>query len=455
MVAERHILLLGSGFVAGPAAEYILRRPENHITIASRRLENAQALAKQFPRSKAVMLDVDNEEALDALVAEHDVAVSLIPYIHHAKVIKSGIKSKKHVVTTSYVSPAMMEFDAAAKEAGITVMNEIGLDPGIDHLYALKTINEVHEEGGKILSFLSYCGGLPAPECSNNPLGYKFSWSSRGVLLALRNTARFIENDKTVEVSGRDLMLSARRVRVYPAFALVGYGNRDSTGYRERYNIPEAHTVLRGSMRYEGCFCEFVISIMDLGLLDDTPQDFLTVDAADLTWSQLMAQVVGLDTSTAAADPAALEKAVRAKFSITDKEEQDRVIEGFKWLGMLSDKPVTKRGTYLDVLCAAMDDKMMYADDERDMILLQHRFEVELKDGTKQTRTSTLLEYGQPNGVMAMARTVGVPCGIAVQLILDGKLTQTGVLAPMTPEINNPIMELLEKEDVNVIEEAF
>lgn len=121
---------------------------------------------------------------------------SLIPYTHHAKVIQSAIKSKKHVVTTSYVSPAMGELDQAAKEAGITVMNEIGLDPGIDHLYAIKTIDEVHSRGGKVLGFLSYCGGLPAPEVSGNPLGYKFSWSSRGVLLALRNSAKFYKDGK-------------------------------------------------------------------------------------------------------------------------------------------------------------------------------------------------------------------------------------------------------------------
>ncbi|KAJ1650814.1 saccharopine dehydrogenase (NADP+, L-glutamate-forming) [Dispira simplex] len=453
MATERKILLLGAGFVAGPCAEYLVRRPENHLTIASRRLENAQALAERFPRSKPVALNMDDEEALDTLVADHDIVISLIPYTQHAKVIKSGVKNKKNVVTTSYISPAMMEYDAAAKEAGITVMNEIGLDPGIDHLYAIKTIREVHDEGGKVLSFLSYCGGLPAPECSNNPLGYKFSWSSRGVLLALRNTARFLENDKVIEVSSKDLMNSAKRIRVYPAFALVGYGNRDSTGYRERYEMPEAHTVLRGSLRYEG-FCEFAKSLVDLGFLDDTERDFLTASAPDSTWRQLMAKLVG-EENTSSISNADLEKAVSDKFTIEEESEKKRVIDGMKWLGLFSDKPIAKRGTYLDVLCAALEDKMMYGPGERDMILLQHRFEVELKDGTRQTRTSTLLEYGEPNGVMAMPRTVGVPCGIAVQLILDGKLTRTGVIAPMDPEINNPIMELLEKENIHVIEETF
>ncbi|KAJ1909381.1 saccharopine dehydrogenase (NADP+, L-glutamate-forming), partial [Tieghemiomyces parasiticus] len=448
------ILLLGSGFVAGPCAEYLSRRPENELTIASRRLENAQALADRFPGSKAVTLNTDSEEALDKLIAAHDLAISLIPYTQHAKVIKSAVKHKKHVVTTSYISPAMLEHDAAAKEAGVIVMNEIGLDPGIDHLYAIKTIREVQAEGGKVTSFLSYCGGLPAPECSNNPLGYKFSWSSRGVLLALRNTARFIENDKIIEVSGKDLMDSAKRIHVYPAFALVGYANRDSTGYRERYDMPDAHTVLRGSLRYEG-FCEFVKALVDLGFLDDSEQAFLTADAPDLPWKHLLARLAGVEDTATIENAEALEKAVSDRFAIDDESEKTRIVNGMKWLGLFSDQPIAKRGTYLDVLCAALEDKMMYGQDERDMILLQHRFEVELKDGSKQTRTSTLLEYGEPNGVMAMAKTVGVPCGIATQLILDGKITQTGVIAPMDPVINDPIMELLEKEGINVIEETI
>jgi saccharopine dehydrogenase (NADP+, L-glutamate forming) len=171
----------------------------------------------------------------------------LIPYTLHATVIKSAIRNKKNVVTTSYVSPAMLELEEEAKKAGITVMNEIGLDPGIDHLYAIKTIEEVHKAGGKITSFLSYCGGLPAPEASDNPLGYKFSWSSRGVLLALRNAARYYKDGKVVDIAGPQLMGTAKPYFIYPGYAFVAYPNRDSTPYKERYNIPEAQTIIRRS----------------------------------------------------------------------------------------------------------------------------------------------------------------------------------------------------------------
>lgn len=152
---QRRILLLGSGFVARPAAEYLARRPENHLTVACRTLEKAQRLTQGLANATAISLDVGATDALEAAIARHDLVISLIPYIHHAEVIKAAIKGKTHVVTTSYVSPSMLELDEEAKKAGIVVMNEIGLDPGIDHLYAIKTIDEVHSKGGKVLSLFS------------------------------------------------------------------------------------------------------------------------------------------------------------------------------------------------------------------------------------------------------------------------------------------------------------
>jgi saccharopine dehydrogenase (NADP+, L-glutamate forming) len=225
----RNALLLGSGFVATPTVD-VLSKAGVSVTVACRTLEKAKKLAGGFKNATAISLDVNDTASLESAVAAHDVTISLIPYTYHATVIKAGIKAKKHIVTTSYVSPAMMELDAEAKEAGITVMNEIGLDPGLDHLYAIKTIDEVHKAGGKITSFLSYCGGLPAAECSDNPLGYKFSWSSRGVLLALKNPARFYKDGKVVDVSGEDLMKAAKPYHTgYQGYALVAYPNRDST----------------------------------------------------------------------------------------------------------------------------------------------------------------------------------------------------------------------------------
>ncbi|CAK38788.1 saccharopine dehydrogenase [NADP(+), L-glutamate-forming] [Aspergillus awamori] len=439
-VAGSKVLLLGSGFVTKPTVE-VLSKADVNVTVACRTLESAQKLCEGFKNTKAISLDVTDDAALDKALEQVDLAISLIPYTFHANVIKSAIRTKKHVVTTSYVSPAMMELDEECKKAGITVMNEIGLDPGIDHLYAVKTISEVHAEGGKITSFLSYCGGLPAPECSNNPLGYKFSWSSRGVLLALRNAAKFYKDGQEFSVAGPDLMATAKPYFIYPGFAFVAYPNRDSCPYRERYNIPEAQTVVRGTLRYQG-FPEMIKVLVDIGFLSDEGREYLNTPIA---WKEATKQILGA-TSSAEKD---LEWAIASKTAFANNDDRDRIISGLRWIGLFSDEQITPRGNPLDTLCATLEKKMQYEEGERDLVMLQHKFEIEHKDGQKETRTSTLCEYGVPGGYSAMAKTVGVPCGVAVKLVLDGTINQKGVVAPMTMDICAPLIKTL-KEDYGI-----
>ncbi|KAI6104579.1 Saccharopine dehydrogenase-domain-containing protein [Pisolithus croceorrhizus] len=444
----RKILLLGSGFVARPCAEYVVRDPTNELTIACRTLSSAAALADGLPNAAAISLDVNSAEALDAQVALHDLVISLIPYTYHAAVIKSAIKGKTHVVTTSYVSPAMRELDEEAKRAGIVVMNEIGLDPGIDHLYAVKTISEVHEKGGKIKQFLSYCGGLPAPECSGNPLGYKFSWSSRGVLLALLNSASYLSEGKQVDIAGSDLMGYAKPYFISPAFAFVAYPNRNSVPFREFYDIPEAETIVRGTLRYQG-FPEFIKALVDLGWLDATEKEWLT---ENLTWAEVTQRAIGAND----ASERTLVAHIKTVCKFPDESESTRIISGFRWIGLFSLETVKPRGkNLLDTLCAQLETLMKYETGERDLVMLQHRFVVEWQDGTQQILTSTLEKYGSPGGHSAMAVTVGVPCGIATQLVLDGVINTPGVLAPYTKEICEPIRAVLESEGLGLVERVL
>ncbi|KAE9965041.1 Saccharopine dehydrogenase [NADP(+), L-glutamate-forming] [Venturia inaequalis] len=447
----RNALLLGSGFVATPTVD-VLSKANVSVTVACRTLEKAKKLAGNFKNANAISLDVNDTAALEAEVAKYDVTISLIPYTYHAAVIKACIKAKKHVVTTSYVSPAMMELDAAAKEAGITVMNEIGLDPGLDHLYAIKTIDEVHKAGGKITSFLSYCGGLPAAECSDNPLGYKFSWSSRGVLLALKNAASYYKDGKRVDVSSADLMATAKPYHTgFQGYNFVAYPNRDSTPYRERYSIPECNTIIRGTLRYAG-FPEFVKALVDIGYLSDSPEDFLKPDAPATTWKEITAKILG-SKSNAIED---LEWAISSKTSFASTEEKSRILEGLNWIGLFSSDLVAGKGNPLDTLCAVLEKKMEFGPGERDLVMLQHRFEIENADGSKETRTSTLCDNGDPNGYSAMAKLVGIPCGVAVLQVLDGKISDKGILAPMDPKINDPIMaELKEKYGIFLTEKTL
>ncbi|KAI5999133.1 Saccharopine dehydrogenase-domain-containing protein [Pisolithus albus] len=444
----RKILLLGSGFVARPCAEYVVRDPTNELTIACRTLSSAAALADGLPNAAAIALDVNSTEALDEQVAAHDLVISLIPYTYHAAVIKSAIKGKTHVVTTSYVSPAMRELDEEAKRAGIIVMNEIGLDPGIDHLYAVKTISEVHEKGGKIKQFLSYCGGLPAPECSGNPLGYKFSWSSRGVLLALLNSASYLSEGKQVDITGSDLMGYAKPYFISPAFAFVAYPNRNSVPFREFYNIPEAETIVRGTLRYQG-FPEFIKALVDLGWLDATEKEWLT---ENLTWAEVTQRAIGAND----ASERTLVAHIKTVCKFPDENESTRIVSGFRWIGLFSSEKVKPRGkNLLDTLCAQLETLMRYETGERDLVMLQHKFVVEWQDGTQQILTSTLEKYGSPGGHSAMAVTVGVPCGIATQLVLDGVINTPGVLAPYTKEICEPIRATLESEGLGLIERVL
>ncbi|CDK26040.1 unnamed protein product [Kuraishia capsulata CBS 1993] len=321
-------------------------------------------------------------------------------------------------------------------------MNEIGLDPGIDHLYAVKTIDEVHKVGGKIKSFLSYCGGLPAPEDSDNPLGYKFSWSSRGVLLALRNSAKYWKDGKVVSIESQDLMKSAKPYFIFPGYALVCYPNRDSTTYKELYNIPEAETVIRGTLRFQG-FPEFVKVLVDIGFLKDEENDLFKESAP---WNETVAKYIGAASSSEADIVAKISSSTQ----FVSEDDKERILAGFKWLGLFSDTKTTPRGNPLDTLCATLEEKMQYEEGERDLVILQHKFGIEWADGTTETRTSTLVDYGVPGGYSSMAKTVGVPCAVASQRILAGELvSEPGLYAPMTPEINDPIMKTL-KDEYNI-----
>jgi len=350
------------------------------------------------------------------------------------------------------VSPAMQALDEEVKAAGITVMNEIGLDPGIDHLYAIDVIDRVHKEGGSVRAFRSFCGGLPAPENSDNPLGYKFSWSSRGVLLALKNNAKYLENGKEMNVRGEDLMGTAKPYHTgFLGFNFVAYGNRDSTGYLERYNIPEAQTVIRGTLRYAG-FPEFIKVLVDIGFLCDEEQDFLKEPIA---WKEATKKILGASSS----NENDLVSAISSKTTFKNIDEKNQLVAGLKWLGIFSGSKITPKGNPLDTLCATLEEKMAYQEGERDLVFLQHHFEIKNKDGSNDTITSTLCEYGAPIGsgsYTAMAKLVGIPCGVAVKQVLDGTISDKGILAPVNPRINKPLMqELKEKHGIECKEKII
>ncbi|MHB8056132.1 MAG: saccharopine dehydrogenase C-terminal domain-containing protein, partial [Candidatus Aminicenantales bacterium] len=227
----KKILVLGAGFVAGPLVRYFLEKPDVHVSVADIEPDKAAALAGSHPRARAFALDLKNEAALTAEIAAADVTASLVPYAFHPVVARLCLRLKKPMVTTSYVSDAMRALDADARQAGVALINEVGLDPGIDHMEAMRVIDEIRARGGRVLSFRSYCGGLPAPEANTNPFGYKFSWSPRGVLLAGKNDARYLVDGREFLIPAAELFARPETDTIPGAGTFEGYPNRNSVPY--------------------------------------------------------------------------------------------------------------------------------------------------------------------------------------------------------------------------------
>ncbi len=413
------ILVLGAGFVVGPVVEYLTRENNYNLTVASQFLEEAEKYAQKYPNVTPIVADVTNTHSMQELIREHDLVISLVPYIFHVPIAKICIEQKIPMITASYVSSEMKALDDAAKTSGVLILNEIGLDPGIDHLSAMKIIDDAHDKGGKVVSFASWCGGLPAPECNDNPLGYKFSWAPRAVLLALLNQAKYLKAGEETIIDSDNLLASAQSVDVGTTFKLEGYPNRDSTGYKQGYNIPEVKNLIRGTLRYLG-FSEILESAKKLGLL--------SLDEAvdnSLDWAKWM------------------QGKIESKSIILS--EQTRV--AFEWLGLFGDSLLPKANSMLDAFCVVLQDKLNYQKGEFDMVVLQHKFEIAYPSQT-EFLSSTLIVKGDPNGFSAMAKTVGYPAAIAAELILTGEINEVGVKIPVSPNLYEPILEKLEQENI-------
>jgi len=269
-----NVLILGAGLVSKPLVKYLLDNPIFSVTMASRTKQKADKIIDNHRYGKAVELNVDDNDLLEKLISVSDIVVSLLPYNYHVKVAKICIKYSKHLVTTSYVSNEMKSLNNEAKKAGIIILNECGLDPGIDHMSAMRVIHEVEKNKGKVISFKSSTGALPSFEANNNPFGYKFSWSPRGVLLASRNSARWLENGKEINVPGEKLFENYYLQDIPDVGTFENYPNRDSIPYKDIYGLKDAETVYRGTYRFPG-WCETMRKIVEIGWLNDkSPQGF-------------------------------------------------------------------------------------------------------------------------------------------------------------------------------------
>jgi len=455
-LSSKKILLLGSGMVAEPVVDNLALNNYANLTIASISESEARKLSKNNPNITPIKFDINNKSALNNLIKDHDLVISLVPAPFHPSVAEGCIENKKDMVTASYISPLMKALHNKAVAAGITILNEIGLDPGIDHLSAMKIIDEVKEHKGKVVGFSSVCGGLPAPEASDNPLGYKFSWSPRGVLSAGLNPSKFLRNGKVYSTPAGQLFNHVEDIDIgYPGFNLECLPNRDSTIYSELYGLQDSHTVFRGTLRNKG-FSSLMAAFSKLGLFDESENPKLKSENSTPTWKELVGNMIGF--SGKAGRQEILEK-LSKKLQLDNKDQPYllRVYSALEKLGLLSDRRVLARGKVIDSFCGLLEKELSFRENERDMVILHHDFDIVWNNGEKEKRTSTLVSYGTPGGYTAMSKTVGLPTAYAARLILDSNKATLpkGVLAPMTKEFYNPILHNLALQGITFAEKTY
>lgn len=434
----KKVLILGAGLVVRPIVKHLLNKGIM-VTVATRTKSKADEMIAGHPNGTAVAWTVDDEEALSRMIAGHDLAVSLLPYLHHLLVAKYCLLHKKNMVTTSYVKPEMQALDAQAKQAGIIILNELGLDPGIDHMSAMRIIDHVHGRGGQIESFYSICGALPAPEAANNPFKYKFSWSPKGVVMAGNNDGRYMRDGKEVYVPTQDLFKNPLSVDFPEVGSLEVYPNRDSISYIDIYGIPEVKTIQRGTFRYKG-WCETLHVMKQLNLIS-----YEKVKLEGKTYADFMAQQIG------AAESSYIRQKVAAHLGI---DSQAYALSAMEWLGLFSYQPVGRiEDSPYEVTSDLMIANMELGPHERDMVAMQHTFVAVYPDGKQEVIRSRMLDFGTPATDTSVARTVALPAAIGVEMILGGQITEKGVFRPVLPGIYNPILDALEKLDIRMVEE--
>ena len=433
----KKVLILGAGLVVKPMVEYLLERGFS-VMIASPMKERADMMIKGHPNGSSVYWSMNEPDTLEKLIAGYDITVSLLPFMYHADVAAICLRHSKSLVTTSYVQPAMQSLDEAAKNAGVLFLNEIGLDPGIDHMTAMKIIDHIHNNGGKVEEFYSLCGALPAPEAADNPLKYKFSWSPKGVILASRNSAMYLKKGKEVFIEPADLFKD-RFIYNFPGIGnLEVYPNRDSIRYINIYGIPETKTMYRGTFRYKG-WCETLDVMKSLNMLEDTSKDY-----SGMNYSEFLAERGGVEVKH-------LKKNLISRLGASEKS---LAIKSLDFLGFFSDEKLDYSVTTpFEITSDTMINKMLLADDERDMVILQHIFLASYPDGRREVIRSSMLDFGSPSTNTSIARTVALPAAIAVRMILEKKINLCGVYRPVVPDIYNPVLDELKTLGIEMKEE--
>ena len=433
----RKILILGAGRSASSLISYLIRHAEEQqwrITVADKDAEHARRMVHEGPEvAQGLALDATDADARSTAIAAHDLVISMLPAFMHMDVLRDCLRLKKHVITPSYVPDDLWPMNEEFKSAGLIVLNEMGLDPGIDHMSAMRILDRIRSEGGRMEAFESYCGGLVAPESDDNPWGYKFSWNPRNVVLAGQGgAAKYIRDGVTKYTPYHMLFRHTVRIDVPGFGGFDGYANRDSLKYREAYGLEGIPTLKRGTLRKAG-YCAAWDALVQLGCTDD---GFAMELPGSATWSDY----IGAFLPEGNAHDAHLRTADHL-----DLDPQGDVMMKLDWLGLFGNEPIGVQGrSPAATLQHLLEQKWVLGPEDKDLVVMWHRFRYSV-DGNQREMLASLAVIGQDQQHTAMARTVGLPIAIACKLVLNDKITDRGVMLPLKAAIYDPVLDELDK----------
>jgi saccharopine dehydrogenase-like NADP-dependent oxidoreductase len=438
----KKILVLGAGLSTPSLINYLLEHSVEHdwkITVGDISQQMAKDKIKGHQNGIAISFDVFDDAQRSEYVKDADLVISMLPARLHYLIVNTCLKFKKNMVTASYNSKDAVELNQQAKESGTLILNEIGLDPGIDHMSAMKVINEIKKAGGKLTGFTSSTGGLVAPKYDNNPWNYKFTWNPRNVVLAGQSGAQYISNGLYKQIPYHKLFERVSRINLNGYGEFEVYPNRDSLSYRTAYGLDEIPSMFRGTIRRPGFSRSWNI-LVQLGATDDT---YVIENSENLTYRDFINSFLSYDRILSVEEKLA---------KYVGLNEDSIEMYKLRWLGLFeNDKIGLKNATPAQILQKKLEEKWGLDPDDRDMIVMQHEFKYEM-NGVAKMLTSSLAVEGKNNVETAMAMTVGLPVAIACKLILTNKINVTGVVIPTTKEIYEPVLNELSEYGIKFID---
>ncbi|GAB5539318.1 MAG: saccharopine dehydrogenase C-terminal domain-containing protein [Salibacteraceae bacterium] len=431
----KNIVVFGAGLSSSVLIDYLIDHASTNnwmVSVGDRDLELATLKVGGRSNAYAFKFDVTDEFQRLNEISKADIVVSMLPAHMHVDVAKECIGLKKHMITASYISPEMEALDEKAREAGVIIMNEIGVDPGIDHMSAMRVLDGIREKGGKMLQFETFTGGLPAPQSDDNPWHYKFAWNPRNVVLAGAGGAvKFRQEGQFKYIPYHQVFRRTERIEI-PEYGLFeGYANRDSLKYQSVYGLEDIPTIYRGTLRRKG-FCKAWDVFVKLGATDDS---YVMEGSEDMTYRDFLNSFLAYNPNDS----------VELKLMHYLKIDQDNdIMDKMHSLNIFSNQKVgIPNATPARILQHILEQQWTLGEKDLDMIVMYHLFGYEL-EGKKHQLSSYMVLEGESRIKTAMAKTVGLPVAIATRMILNGKITTPGVQAPISKEVYHPVLDELE-----------